>query len=483
MRAWSTARTSRVPGTSPAEKKKRRTDLPRLSATILLALLLPLTASSVRASGRIPGDLDDSGVVDFPDFLIFAGIFNQTSADAGFNPRADLNSDLLVNFIDFLLLVDVYGTVAPDVGNDPGNGDEIVHGPDAPSGGDRDNPFRSLTVHPSNADVLLLGTERNGFVRSIDGGQTWTRHRLGLRHQGDLYPEIWDIAYDPRDPTIVYAATLDSPGPVTGDYPSSSAGVYKSVDGGDTWARKNCGLSSSRITSIDVLGGDSSVVVLGVEGGTASFSELQGVFFGGGLYRSADGGDTWDRAATAVDDSTNGYWHLVVRQDSVFTFGHNLNDPERNGGFLRSVDGGSSWEAFGEEIRPQLVTHFAVSDGGRTIIGNARDSFRLLISADGGDTWRDTDINQASGPVAISPIDTNLILFTAGQTTIRRSTDGLETSTDVFSAEGTVSEIVFAPPDPTIVYVITEGSTLYRSEDSGASFERIVNIRTDVLNP
>jgi hypothetical protein len=80
----------------------------------------------------------------------------------------------------------------------------------------------------------------------------------------------------------------DSPGPVVGDYPSSTGGVYKSEDGGDTCSRKNCGLVNSRVTSVAVLSGDTSVVVIGVEGGTVSFSQLQGEFFAGGLYRSID---------------------------------------------------------------------------------------------------------------------------------------------------------------------------------------------------
>ena len=82
-----------------------------------------------------------------------------------------------------------------DCGDAVGNGDEIVFGPSAPEGNDRDSVFRSLTVHPTDPNIVLMGTERNGFVKSTDGAATWTRHRQGLRWlPGIGYPEIYDIA-------------------------------------------------------------------------------------------------------------------------------------------------------------------------------------------------------------------------------------------------------------------------------------------------
>ena len=67
-------------------------------------------------------------------------------------------------------------------GNAPGNGGEIISGPSGPSGADYDSVFRSLTVDPTNSGIVIIGTERNGFVKSTDGGVNWTRLRYGLRH-------------------------------------------------------------------------------------------------------------------------------------------------------------------------------------------------------------------------------------------------------------------------------------------------------------
>jgi photosystem II stability/assembly factor-like uncharacterized protein len=93
------------------------------------------------------------------------------------------------------------------------------------------------------------------------------------------------------------------------------------------------------------------------------------------------------------------------------TFGKNLSEPDRNGGFLRSADLGRTWQAFGEELRTQLFTEFDISQDGQTIIGNARDSFLLQVSRDRGLTWEPTSINQANGPLAISPADPLRVLY------------------------------------------------------------------------
>ena len=202
---------------------------------------------------------------------------------------------------------------ADSCGNDIGNGDEVIPGPSEPGEADRDSVFRSLSVHPTDADIVWVGSERNGILKSTDGGTTWTRQRSGLRHTNGLYPEVWDIAVSTSDPDILLAATLDSPGPVTGDYPSSIAGVYKSTDGGENWVRKNCGIESSRVNSVRFDPADPNIVVAGVEGGTPSFTSLADQYSAGGLYRSTDGGENWTEIAIDANDGRNGFWHLKVR--------------------------------------------------------------------------------------------------------------------------------------------------------------------------
>lgn len=156
-------------------------------------------------------------------------------------------------------------------GNELGNGSIIISGPSGPSGEDYDSVFRSLSVDPSNSSIVYVGTERNGLLKSSDGGTNWTRLRYGLRTSNSFYAEFYDLGVAGSSTNILYAATVDSPGPVTGDYPSSDAGVYKSIDGGQTWERKNCGIDNSSITVVQIDPENPDIAVIGIRGGFASF--------------------------------------------------------------------------------------------------------------------------------------------------------------------------------------------------------------------
>lgn len=368
-------------------------------------------------------------------------------------------------------------------GNDTGNGDEIISGPSTTDENDHDSVFRSLTVHPTNPNTLWMGTERNGFVKSTNGGTTWARYRFGLRHTNDLYPEIWDIAVSPGNPDILLAATLDSPGPVRGSFPSSIGGIYKSTDGGETWVRKNCGLENSRIESIQIHASNSDIAIAGVGAGTASFSQLQNHFFYGGIYLTTDGGENWSKVETGAEDDQSSFWHIKRRgtDPSTFvTFGFNSDDLSASPGLLISSDSGSNWTTFGDALKNLYISNFDLSGDGTVIYANERDSFVMQKSTNSGSNWSETSIIQANGPVAVSPDDSQIVLF-GGTATLYRSTDGLQTTSEVLSASASIEDVVFAPSDSNTVYVGATGYLIYKSTDAGKTFTLIKNIRTDVL--
>jgi len=375
-----------------------------------------------------------------------------------------------------------------------GNGLEMIAGPGGPDGSsDNDSVFRSLTVDPTDADTVILGTERNGAVVSHDGGVTWTRSREGMRHDDTGYSEFWDIAISPHDPSLVIAATLGSPGPVAGDWPSSSAGVYRSTDGGATWARSNCGLTNSRITSVSFDAVDASVVVIGIEGGMPSFTPAPpSGYVNGGLLRSSDAGLTWVQVSEGSSADTNGFWRMESRDAGgavglVLTFGMDYTDLDQNLGFMRSVDGGVTWTGFADEHRTRQITSFDASSDGQTIYAHERSGFANWRSDDGGVTWSSYSHSNANGPIAVSPADRNVVVF-AGRTTLWRSTNGLtsvvqvlETGTTSNGVQGVIHDIEFAASNPSVVYAATEGYLVYRSDDGGVTWSLVADVRGDVL--
>ena len=377
-------------------------------------------------------------------------------------------------------------------GNEIGNGAEIISGPSGPAGADRDNPFRSLTVHPFNADVILVGTERNGFVKSTDGGNTWKRFRYGVRHEGEGYTEIYDVGIAVSNLNTIYAATtLGGPGPLTGNYPSSGGGVYKSNDGGETWERKNCGIQNNggRTTTVYVDPNDANHAFIGVSAGTKSwgFGDMPpGQFFSGGIYVTTDGGENWAKVNAAENDDKNGYSYIRSAKSTpslLFTFGF-ADDPNSNVGFLKSVDNGKTWRQFAPELKDLHIRHFDVSSDGNTIyaMSDSEGNRKISKSTDGGNTWSNYPF--VSGyTVTASPSDANRVLVGVFDG-LYLSTNGWQSQNQVITLIGDqrISDVQFAPSNTNIVYVVTYGYVLYKSTDSGNSFTKIKDIRNEVLN-
>lgn len=358
----------------------------------------------------------------------------------------------------------------------------IVSGPSVPNRPqDGDRVFRSLTVHPTNPDIVLLGTERNGFMWSGDGGVTWSRYRSGLRSDPSGYSEIWDIDFSLSNPDIIMAATLDSPGPPYG--PDVAAGLYRSSDGSKTWTQLNCGFTTSRVVTIRIDPSDPEVAVAGLEGGWPSFTGPgDDRYYPGGIYRTEDGGQNWTKVSVGAKDERNGYVIMrMIQSGQLVTFGINGEDLNENLGFMRSNDMGRTWEFFAPELRTRNISGFDLSTDGQTIYANEDGTYSGRVSKDAGATWSQGPILQVNGPVAVSPADSNLVIF-GSFGDLRRSTDGLASMSVVMPDPETVREIVFSRSNPNVVYAETDGYILYRSDDAGLTWRLLVNGREQVLN-
>jgi len=196
------------------------------------------------------------------------------------------------------------------------------------------------------------------------------------------------------------------------------------------------------------------------------------------------GGENWTRVDVGPDDDRSGFWimqRLPTAPPILITFGTSIDDTSRNLGFLRSTDMGKTWELFADELRNKSISNFAVSGDGQVIYVNESGTYFGWILTDGGETWSQCDIIQVNGPIAVSPVDSNLALF-GSPGDLRRSTNGLDIFRVVMNTHTPIREIVFAPSDPNIVYAETDGYLLYRSDDAGLTWQLLVNIRDDVLN-
>ncbi|MDH5805451.1 MAG: sialidase, partial [Gemmatimonadota bacterium] len=210
----------------------------------------------------------------------------------------------------------------------------------------------ALAVDPSNPNVVWAGTGEtfirsnvsigNGIYKTVDGGKTW-RH-LGLEDTG----RIGRIAINPNDPDIVVVAAL---GHLYG--PQEERGVFRTQDGGETWDRV---LFVDRNTgAVDVVMDPNNPEII-----FAAMWQMEirtwGRWSGGegsGLYRSKDGGVTWEELegnglptgplgkiglAMSADNSERVYALIETNSNRDFA---PLDD--HDGVLWRSDDGGDAW--------------------------------------------------------------------------------------------------------------------------------------------
>ena len=368
-------------------------------------------------------------------------------------------------------------------GNALGNGNTVISGPAAPDAiSNFDSPFRSLSVHPASADTVYVGTEENGMLRSRDGGITWERLRIGLRHSGSAYAEIYDLAISASNPDVLFAATTAGPGSARGSAGPSIGGIYKSEDGGDTWSRKNCGLPNASGSAVYISPLDDAVALVGIGAGNSTTTGPS-QFFPGGIFRTADGGDNWSRVDLDPLDEQNIYYQLVARGAAqVYSFGLGHDSLADNAGFYTSSDTGETWSAVATPFTTLRIVYITISADGQRIIFNEQDKFELQVSEDGGLIWGANNLVPANGPVRISPHDKSHIVIAANRD-LWFSDDGLTTANKVVdTAVDFFQDIEFSASDPLVIYAITRGYHLYRSGDGGQRFQFVKDLRTDAIN-
>jgi photosystem II stability/assembly factor-like uncharacterized protein len=294
----------------------------------------------------------------------------------------------------------------------------------------------ALAIHPDDPQILYVGTgEANGsgdsypgtgIYKSTDGGSSWTHiglensYHIGRIAIHPLYPETvfvaalgklfgtnpdrgiykstnggdtWeqklfisdstaavDVALDPTDPNIVYAATWERlRGPDQRKVGGWTSGIHKSTDGGNTWYQLTLGLPASADTvgriGLSVCTSSPNVIY-------AIYCNHPGSFMG--IYKSTNYGQSWTQTNDSVlEGFLGGFgWYFgnvrvdPTNPDKVFAMGVDL---------YRSTNGGSSWSEAGYSVH---VDHHAMfispNDPNRVYLGCDGG---VYLSTNGGTAW------------------------------------------------------------------------------------------------
>ncbi len=243
-----------------------------------------------------------------------------------------------------------------------------------------------ITMDHDNPNVLWVGTGENnsqrsvsfgdGVYKSLDGGQTWSNLGLGESEH------IGMIAIDPRDADVVYVAAQ---GPLWRS--GGDRGLYKTTDGGATWERVLHISDDTGVNDVHLDARNPDVVY------ATAYQRRRHVWTlinGGpesGIYKSTDAGATWRELEKGLPEVDMGRIGLAVSPadpDVVYAIVEAQRD---KGGVFRSVDRGESWEKRSDYMSgsPQYYNEL-VADPKDVDTVYSMDTW-LHVSTDGGKTF------------------------------------------------------------------------------------------------
>ena len=320
----------------------------------------------------------------------------------------------------------------------------------------------SLASDPADPDTVYAGTRNGGIFKTTNAGDAWTGMSDGLarlEEGGALEGDYLDLAIDPNDSQIVYAAQTSLVRPGAGF-------LFKTVDGGQQWA----GSQGPSVFSITLSPQDSQILFLSTSVGILTSSDAGASFEEpmlpliriievavdpqdtdtiyaatqlSGVVKTSNGGEVWTLASNGLPPTAALALELDPANSSLLYFG--ASGP----GVFRTNDGAASWQLSSNGLNAANVEALAVNPGDSSNLLAATFGGGLFQSANGGSNW----VESRSG------------LTTAG-----------------------VSELAFDPANPAVAYAgsrnpfdpnagnpfATPDGAFYRSADGGNTWEELL---------
>lgn len=337
-----------------------------------------------------------------------------------------------------------------------------------------------IELHPTNDRVIFAGTAGGGVWKSSNGGATFNPIF------DDYCQSIGAVEIDPSNPdNVIWVGTGET---WTRNSVSVGDGLYKTVDGGTNW--KKVGFEKSeRIAGIQVNPKNPNEIYVAVLGPLWSDSEERG------LYKTTDGGATWNKIlyvnqTTGCSDLTldpkdpnivyASFWEFR-RQPWSFSSGG------LNSALYKSTDAGKTFtkihNGFPKGQLGRLAIAVAPSNSNilYTVIESEQDKDKgLYRSDDAGASWKqlNNDFGIVVRPfyfsrIEVDPRNPDVVVKAGLSGSISR--DGGKTFKNLGPNHSDVHDIVFDIKNSDRMYAATDGG-IYRSWDGGTTLEMVENM-------
>jgi photosystem II stability/assembly factor-like uncharacterized protein/tetratricopeptide (TPR) repeat protein len=346
--------------------------------------------------------------------------------------------------------------------------------------------IHSIVIDPENPRTLYAGVSTGGIYKTTDGGAHWIAANEGIHEFG--WEAVASLAIDPQDSQhLLFTATH---------------GLYDSNNGGETWSKIHSIYPSNCFTVIKFHPLENQTLLALARFGLAS----EGDECQGGVFKSEDGGHTW--AGIGLEGvELHSHQHQILGVDWQLGDLLYVNTVE---GIYGSKDGGESWQLVAEHSCSSIeVSHadgnkvycvsggdFKISnDGGTTwtshegiyfggeytaIVESPHDSRTLIyggqgiyVSDDGGENWTEHMSGLGAGRIELFIDPSNsmvLYLEERGDGLLYRSLDGGQ-SWELFDDTETAKFLAFDNKGESI-YRMAEGE-LFRSSDGGENWDAL----------
>jgi photosystem II stability/assembly factor-like uncharacterized protein len=344
-------------------------------------------------------------------------------------------------------------------------------------------------VHENGRLTVYIGSASGGVWKSVNGGTTFKPV-----FDKQTAQSIGAIAIDPKNPKTIWAGTGES---WTRNSVSIGDGIYKSTDGGENWT--NMGLKDSeRISKILIDPTDGNTVYACVPGKLWSDSDDRG------LYKTTDGGATWNKILKGANLSTGcsmislnpenpkilfaGMWDFR-RKGWTFRSGGENSTAASGSGLFTSSDGGATWNDLDEKsskglpAKPwgRVAVTVAPSKPGVVYALIEANRSALFRSDDGGKTWKEGDRSNWMvwrpfyfGNLIVDPKNENRI-YKPDLTLIASEDGGKSFSVISRGAHGDFHD-VWVDPDSTDHLIAGDDGGLWHSHDGGNTWWKGTNL-------